>query len=87
MTGCVSGVQTHFEQAAEFPIMRLWCGLHQVGLVAQHEYCALSDDTFVPTLTGLIVYLCRQQNLQTEMKTTCPKFVNTRWLSMKRVTA
>jgi hypothetical protein len=87
MTGHRSGVQTRFEEAAEHPIVRVWCGLHQVDLVAQREYVALSDDTFVSTLTGLIAYLRRQQNLQMEMKTTCPKFVSTRWLSMKRVTS
>ena len=37
MTGRVSGVQTRFEEAAEYPIMRVWCGLHQVDLVVQRE--------------------------------------------------
>ena len=86
MTGRLSGLQTRFEQAATFPLVRVWCGLHQLDLVAQKEYSSLADDTFVTTLTGLIAYLRRQQNLTTEMKTTCPKFVSTRWLSMKRVT-
>ena len=66
--------------------MRIWCGVHQCDLVAQTEYQSLADYTFVTTLTGMIAYLRRQQNLQSEMKTTCPKFVSTRWLSMKRVT-
>ena len=87
MMGRVFGVQTLFEAAADHKILRVWCGLHQFNLVAQREYVALSDDMFVSTLTGLIAYLRRQQNLQTEMKTTCPKFVSTQWLSMKRVTA
>lgn len=86
MTGRLSGVQTLFERAAEYPITRIWCGVHQCDLVAQTEYQSLADDTFVTTLTGLIAYLRRQQNLQSEMKTMCPKFVSTRWLSMKRVT-
>ena len=59
------------------------CIRDRCDLVAQTEYQSLADDTFVTTLTGLIAYLRRQQNLQSEMKTTCPKFVNTRWLSMK----
>ncbi|KAI9916564.1 hypothetical protein PsorP6_016848 [Peronosclerospora sorghi] len=57
-----------------------------VDLVAQEEYRSLADDTFVTTLTGLIAYLRRKQNLTAEMKTTCLKFVSSRWLSMKRVT-
>lgn len=63
MTGCVSGAQTRFAQAAEFPFMRIWGGLHQIGLVAQRKYAALLDDTFVSALTGLIAYLRCQQNL------------------------
>lgn len=43
-------------------------------------------DMFVTTLTGLIVYLQRQQNLTAELKTTCLKFVSTCWLSMRLVT-
>lgn len=87
MTGRISGVQTRFEEAATFSVVRIWCGLHQLDLAAQKEYMLLGDDAFVTTLTALISYLRRQQNLQAEMKTTCPKFVSTRWLSMKRVTA
>ncbi|KAI9911291.1 hypothetical protein PsorP6_009055 [Peronosclerospora sorghi] len=86
MTGRLSGVQTRFEQAETFPLVRVWFGLHQVDLVAQKEYIFLADDTFVKTLTGLIAYLRRKQNLTAEMKTTCPKFVSSRWFSMKRVT-
>ena len=65
--------------------MCIWCGLHQVDLVAQQEYEALSNDTFVLMLTGLIAYLHCQQNLQTEMKMMCPKFMSTQWLLMKHV--
>ena len=77
MMGRVSGVQTRFEEAAEHPIMRIWCGLHQVNPVTQREYVTLFDNTFVLTLTGLITYPCCQQNLQTEMKMMCLKFVST----------
>jgi hypothetical protein len=87
MTGRISGVQTCFEQATEFPIVRACCGLHQLDHSAQAEYQKLCDDTFVTALTGLISWLRRQQRLQMEMQTTCPKFITTRWLSMKRITA
>ena len=77
MTVRVSDVQTLFEAAADHKILHIWCGLHQFDLVVQREYVALSDNMFVSTLTGLIAYLRRRQNLQTEMKTTCSKFVST----------
>ena len=66
--------------------MCIWCGLHQVDLIAQQEYEALSNNTFVLMLTSLIAYLHCQQKLQMEMKTTCPKFVRTQRLSMKHIT-
>lgn len=66
--------------------MRVWCGLHQVDLVAQRKYVTLSDDTFVSTFSGLIACFRRQQNLRTEMKATCLEPARTRWLSTKRVT-
>ena len=60
MTGRISCVQTRFEEAVEFTIVRVWCGLHQIDLVAQKAYLALFDDTFVSTLTGLVAFLRRQ---------------------------
>ena len=86
MTGCISGVQKRFEEAAEHPIVRIWCGLHQVYLVAQQEHEALCYYKFILTLISLIAYLLHQKSILIEMKTTCPKFVRTRWLSMKCVT-
>lgn len=86
MTGRVYGVQTSFEEAAEHPIVGVWFGLHQVDLLAQREYVAISDDKFVPTLTGLIACLRRQQNLQTVIKATCSEFFSTPRLWVKRVT-
>lgn len=53
----------------------------------QSEYQKLCNDTFVRTLTDLIGFLRRQQNFIKELHSTCPKFVVTRWGSMKRVTA
>lgn len=83
----ISDVQTRFEQAVKHPIVRVGCGLHQLDLLVQREYESLCDDTFMSTLTSLIAYLLRQNRLQMEMATTCPKLVSTRWLSMKRVTS
>ena len=85
-TSCISGVQTWFKQVEKFDIHCIWCGIHQLDLVSQKVYRYLSDDTFINTLTGMSTYLLCQQNLQMEIKTTCPKFVSTPWLSMKRIT-
>lgn len=82
MTKRVFDVQTPFKQAAEHPVSRIWCGLRQVDLVSQQAYEALYEDMFVSTSTGLNVYLCCQQNIQVEIKSTCPEFVTTRRLSM-----
>eukprot|EP00171_Calliarthron_tuberculosum_P010277 IDg10277t1 len=85
MTGCLSDVQTRFHVAADLPIVRVWCDLHQFDLIAVEKYRALCDDTLVTFLTGLVAWLRRPRNLQMSVKMTCPKFMNTRWLSMKRL--
>ena len=42
----------------------------------------LLDDKFVSILTSVTGHLRRQQNLIIEMKSACPTFVETRWISM-----
>ena len=49
MNGRISGVQTRVEEAVEFLIVRVWCGLHQIDLVTQKAYLDLFEDTFVLT--------------------------------------
>lgn len=85
MIGRILEVQMQFQQAVSFHVVRIWCGVHQLDLVAQ-EYRLLIDDAFATTLMALISYVRRQQNLQVEMKTMRPNFVSNRWLSMIRVT-
>lgn len=77
MMGRSSGVHTPFEKGTAFAVFCIWCVLHQLDLVAQREYSSLADDSYVTTLTGLIAYLARQQNLNALMKTTFPEFVST----------
>lgn len=91
MTGRLSGVQTLLEKDTEpfrspNTFIRVWCGLHQLDLVAQEEYNRLCDDRFVSGLTTLLSWLRRQYSMIIQMKTICPKFVSTRWLSMYKVT-
>jgi hypothetical protein len=44
------------------------------------------DVKFYFTLTSLIRYLWCEQNLITEMQSTCPKVADTRWISMHSTT-
>ncbi|KAG6946470.1 hypothetical protein JG688_00016025, partial [Phytophthora aleatoria] len=74
MTGHISGLQTRLEEAVRYPIIRVWCGLHQLDLVAHEEYRRLSDDRFVSDLTKLR----RQDKMKTQMDTACPRFESTR---------
>jgi hypothetical protein len=86
MTGRVTGVATQFDEEADGDVVRVWCALHQLDLVVQAEFKKLHDDEFVTILTGLVSYLRRQFNLITRMKSTCPKFMDTRWCAMKKLT-
>lgn len=60
MNGRILGVQTWLQWDVSFPVVRIWCGLHQINLEAQKKYMSLGEDMFVTTLTGLIEYLMRQ---------------------------
>jgi hypothetical protein len=86
MTGRITGVSTQFGEEADGDVVRVWCALHQLDLVVQAEFKKLHDDEFVTILTGLVSYLRRQFNLITRMKSTCPKFMDTRWCAMKKLT-
>ena len=43
------------------------------------------DETFVHVIQVITGYLRRQKNLIQKMKATCPRFIDTRWLSMGRL--
>ena len=45
----------------------------------------LLNEKFLNTLAGVTNHLRRQQNLVQEMKSTCPTFATTRWISMGKV--
>jgi hypothetical protein len=51
----------------------------------QKFYQELMDEQFYSSLTGLISYLRRQQNLIAEMKTQAPKVADTHWEFMSKV--
>jgi hypothetical protein len=85
MTGQYCGVASRFGNAALPGFYRVWCALHQLDLVLQRLYNSLCDDSFVGTVSLMTGHLRRQFNLIAEMGSKCPRFVNTRWMSMSKV--
>ena len=85
MTGQFRGVASRFGNVALPGFYRIWCALHRLDLVLQRLYTSLCDDSFVGTLTSLTGHLRRQYNLIATMGSKCPRFVNTRWMSMSKV--
>lgn len=86
MTGRHRGAVTRIQNAVlPYGFYRIWCALHQLDVVIQKCVLEYFCDDFYSTLTGLIGYLRRQQNLVQAMKKKCPKVADTRWLSLGRV--
>jgi hypothetical protein len=85
MTGRHAGVVTRLHQASLPGCYRVWCAAHQMDLVVQKIFIKLCNDSFVNTVVGITGHLRRQQNLITEMKCKCPRFIDTRWLSMQKL--
>lgn len=63
-------------------IIRIWCGLHQLDLVMQRVFKPALDSIFDGTLTGLIGHLRHHANLIANMRSTCSKITEVRWVSM-----
>ena len=87
MSGCVQGTCTHLERECHNPIFRIWCGAHQLDLVVKKAFKRLCSERFVNQLTAVTAHLRRQPNLQAQMKSKCPTFVTTRWISMGNLLA
>jgi len=86
MTGRVTSVVTHFDAAMhnDCSLIRIWCEAHQLDLVMEDIMNNVIKERFFSVMTGFITHLTQQQNLITEMQTTCPRVVN-RWLSTEKV--
>ena len=82
MTGRIQGFATQIGDCTNGKLIRIWCGLHQSDLVMQSVFKQALNEDFVSTLTALIGHLRRQQNLISNMRTTCPKLADTSWMSM-----
>jgi hypothetical protein len=85
MTGCVQGTCTRLSNECVGNIFRIWCGAHQLDLVVKKAFNELMNEHFVNTLTGVTGHLRRQQNLIQDMRSTCPTYATTRWISMGKV--
>lgn len=82
MTGRVQGLVTRIQHCCLPGMLRIWCGLHQLDLVMQRVFKPSLEGQFYSTLTTLIGHLRRQANLISEMRSTCPKVSDVRWISM-----
>jgi hypothetical protein len=87
MTGRAAGVVTRLQRSmhGQCPMLRIWCGAHQLDLVMEHIMTKVVNDRFFAVMLKFITHLSRQQKLIAEMGTTCPCIVN-RWLSSYKVT-
>ncbi|KAG7338215.1 hypothetical protein IV203_031377 [Nitzschia inconspicua] len=85
MTGCIQGTCTRLSNECHGNIFRVWCGAHQLDLVVKKAFNQLMNKKFLITLTGVTGHLRRQQNLIQDMKSSCPTFATTRWISMGKV--
>ena len=85
MLGRFQGIVTRLDNVCLGGFYRIWCGSHQLDLVIQSVFVRMLSGTFVEQTQRVTGYLRRQINLKQRMKTQCPKFVSTRWLSMERL--
>jgi hypothetical protein len=85
MTGCHAGLATRIERVANAGFFCVWCAAHQLDLVVQARFKSMFNERFVHVIQGITGYLRRQKNLITSMKSTCPRFIDTQWLSMGRL--
>jgi hypothetical protein len=78
LTGRAAGVETRLwnHMHKDCPLLRIWCGAHQLDLVMEHIMTNVVGDTFLNTMLRFISHLSCQQKLIAEMGTTCPRVVN-----------
>jgi hypothetical protein len=67
------------------PLIRIWCGAHQLNLVMEHIMNDVVKECFFTIVTSFITHIICQQKLIADMNTTCPRIIN-RWLSTGNIT-
>jgi hypothetical protein len=85
MSGRYQGVVTYLCNNTPHLVYCVWCGAHQLDLVVQSATRKLLEGEFVQFVTNMTGNLRRQKNLILEMKAKCPRFIDTRWMSMAKV--
>ena len=85
MTGCNVGVVTQIQKVSKRGFYRVWCAAHQLDIVVQKQFKSMFNEKFVHVIQGITGHLRRQKKLIQKMKATCPRFINSRWLSMGRL--
>ncbi len=85
MTSCIKGTSTRLSNECHSRIFRIRCGAHQLDLVMKRAFNKLCNEKFLDALTSVTGHLQRQQNLIADMKSTCPMFVTTCWMSMGKM--
>jgi hypothetical protein len=74
MTGCHHGVVTRLKQAAEFPVLRIWCVPHQIDIVMKNAIALPQDGQWIEVVYKWCVHLRRQEKLIMDMNgEMCPK--------------
>ncbi len=79
--GHINGIQAQLVRMAEFPVVQVWCPLHQIDLVVKETTDVIDGGAWLSMTYELTIYLCRQDNLITEMGVTSPKKTN-RWVAL-----
>jgi len=87
ITGRIQGLATRSGKCTTGKLIRIWCGLHHLNFTMQSIFKAALNENFYSAFTTLIDHLHRQQNLISQMRTTCPKVADTRWNSMYSCTS
>ena len=87
MQGHHQGAVTRLDEVCYDGFYRIWCGAHQLDLVVQAIFLKMLGNSFVESTRAVTGHLRRQQNLIRTMQSKCPKFMDTRWLSMERLMA
>lgn len=72
ITGCLQGAVSHFQSVCLQRFYRIWCANHQLDTIIQVVMKTVMKDSFRVPLVSMISYLRRQNNLRSEMGTTCP---------------
>ena len=85
MTGQYQGVVTYLSNNSNHLVYCVWCGAHQLDLAVQSETRQLLHGAFLQVVTNMTGNLQSQKNLFLELKTKCPWFIETRWMSMAKL--